>query len=207
MTTPNAPARLAPRTRATGMSAKDLITVGVYTAIYIAVYYVAGFIGVIPFAMALLPLLLPIVTGIPFMLYLTKIRSFGMLTISGLLVGLLMFLTGHAWMVPVVSTAAGLAADLALRAGKYRSWPASLAALWLFSLWVIGPFLPFFTMRESYRAELTSQMGADYADAVLGFIPMWYLLLIPVLAAIGALIGGHLGRAVLRKHFVRAGIA
>jgi energy-coupling factor transport system substrate-specific component len=81
-----------PATATTGgrLTVKDLITVGVFSAFYIVAFYVAGMLGIIPIFMVLLALMCPIVGGIPFMLYLTRVKKFGMVTITGLLVGLVM---------------------------------------------------------------------------------------------------------------------
>jgi energy-coupling factor transport system substrate-specific component len=189
------------------LGARDLINVGIYSAVYIVTFYIAGFIGVIPIFMPLLPLVLTITTGIPFMLYLTRVDAFGMVTITGVLVGLMMFGTGHAWFALVAGALFGFLADLVLRSGGYRRWTTTLLGFFVFSLWVAGPMMPFFVARDSYADYLTESMGAGYSAAVLDLIPTWYLAVLPLLVAVGTLIGGYFGRAVLRKHFERAGIA
>ena len=79
------------------LGAKDLINVGIFTAIYFVIFFACGMLGYIPIFMAALPLLIAVVGGIPFMLYLTKVNKFGMVTITGIIVSLLMFATGHGW--------------------------------------------------------------------------------------------------------------
>ena len=50
-------------------------------------------------------------------------------------------------------------------------------------------------------------MGAEYVSAVHQFMPFWMLYAaVPVLFLSG-LAGALLGRKMLQKHFVRAGIA
>jgi energy-coupling factor transport system substrate-specific component len=189
------------------LSVRDLINTGLFSALYIATFFVTGFVGVIPILQALLPLILPIATGIPFMLYLTRVHRFGMVSITGVLVALMMFGSGHGWPVLVVAPLAALLGDLVLRLGSYKRWSTSLIGFGVFSLWVMGPMLPFFIARDSFADYLADHMGNDYAEAVLNYIPTWYLLVLPVLVAVGSVIGGYLGRATLRKHFERAGIA
>ena len=52
-----------------GLSAKDLINVGIYTAIYLVLFFVIGMMNAIPILYPAIYLLIPIVTGIPFMLF------------------------------------------------------------------------------------------------------------------------------------------
>jgi len=77
------------------MEAKDLITAGIFTAIYFAVFFIFGMLGYIPMVYALLTLIIPIACGVPYMLFLTKVKYFGMAAIMSVLCGGLMVLTGH----------------------------------------------------------------------------------------------------------------
>lgn len=197
----------APAAASTRLTVKDLITVGVFSAFYIVVFYATGMIGIIPVFMVLLALLLPIVGGIPFMLYLTRVKKFGMVTITGLLVTAVMFAGGHSWPMLVIGPLTALLADLIFKAGGYSSWKHTLLGYWVFNLWVFGPYLPMMIGLESYLKSIEPMYGTEYVTAVAALMPSWFFLTIPVQAAVGTLIGAYLGRATLRKHFERAGIA
>ena len=54
------------------LKAKDLINVGIYTAIYIVMFFVVGMLNAIPVLYPFLYILIPLISGIPFMLFLTK---------------------------------------------------------------------------------------------------------------------------------------
>ena len=54
------------------LSAKDLINVGIYTAMYLVIFFVVGMMNAIPVLYPFLYAIVPIATGIPFMLFLTK---------------------------------------------------------------------------------------------------------------------------------------
>ena len=47
-------------------------------------------LGFIPIMMPFLAVFVPLIAGVPFMLYLTKARKFGMLTIMGMILGIIM---------------------------------------------------------------------------------------------------------------------
>ena len=61
------------------MKGKDLINIGIFSAIYFAILFIIAMLGMIPIFLPLLSVLVPIIGGIPFMLFLTKVRKFGMI--------------------------------------------------------------------------------------------------------------------------------
>ncbi len=189
------------------LGAKNLITVGVFTAIYFVLVFATGMIGYIPVFMLLLPLLIPVVTGIPFMLFLTKVRVFGMVTLMGSIVGLIMFISGHLWPTLATAVACGLIGDLILRSGQYKGWKTTVIGYIVFSEWSIGSMIPLFFMRESYFAELRAGYGEAYTDALLKLLPNWIFYAMIAMVLVGSVIGAYVGRRVLKKHFKRAGIA
>ena len=78
-----------------GIGVRDLVTVAVFSVIYFIIFFACGCLGFVPVMAFLFPLPLALVSGIPQMLFYTKVRSFGMVTIMGALLGLLAFLMGY----------------------------------------------------------------------------------------------------------------
>lgn len=189
------------------LNARNLITVGIFTALYFVLFFATGMVGYIPVMMLFLPLLCPFVTGIPFMLFLTKVKAFGMVTIMGTLLGILMFLLGHPWPILVLGILCGAVSDLILRSGRYKGWKTSVIGYAVFSEWVMGAVLPLFLMRDAYFAKIRAGYGNTYADTLLSITPNWVVAVMMVMVIAGAAAGALLGRAVLKKHFKRAGIA
>ena len=64
------------------LTGKDLINVGIYTAMTLVIFFVVGLLTALPVVYPFLFIIWPIVCGIPMMLYYTKIQKFGMLTIT-----------------------------------------------------------------------------------------------------------------------------
>ena len=79
------------------LQGKDLINIGIFTAIYFIVIFAAASIGFIPIFIPLISVIVPLVGGIPMMLFFSKIKKFGMLTICGVLLGIIMLLTRDAY--------------------------------------------------------------------------------------------------------------
>ena len=103
------------------LKAKDLINVGIYTAIYIVIFFVVGMLNAIPVLYPFLYILIPLISGIPFMLFLTKTGKFGAATIMGTLVSVLCFLMGQSWISIPFGIVFGFLADLIFKAGEYKS--------------------------------------------------------------------------------------
>ena len=122
-------------TKTARIGAKDLVTVGIYSAIYLVITCALAFLSLIPIMYPLMTIICPIVGGIPFMLFLTKTKKFGMITIMGILMGLVMLLTGMGYWSLITGVIAGLLADLVWKAGKYTSAKMSIVTNGVFSLW------------------------------------------------------------------------
>ena len=188
---------------------KELINVGVFTALYFVVIFVTCFIGMIPVCMVILPLVLPIIGGLPLMLFFSKIKRFGMFTISGVLFGLIMFLMGsYSWVILLTCTLSALLSDLVMMAGGYKSIKCCVAASAIYSLWGIGTFISlFFGFREGYLKSIVDGYGQEYVDKLSSYTPSWMFFVMAVMCLVGGFIGGLLGAKVMKKHFRKAGMA
>lgn len=188
------------------LNVKDLINVGIFSAIYFVMFFISGMTGFVPIFAVIFPAILSILGGIPFMLFLTKTRKFGMITIMGILMGILTFLMGQSWIAIITGFICGLLADWIYKAGKYASWKHILSSYCIFSLWVIGSMLPMWVMKDAFFAGVRAGQGAEFTDALLAYINSRVLLGIIVLTVLCAVAGAFLGRGILKKHFKRAGI-
>jgi energy-coupling factor transport system substrate-specific component len=188
------------------LQTKDLINVGVFTAIYYVLFFAVGMLGYFPIFYILLPLILPIICGIPFMLFLTKVKSFGMVTIMGTIVGALQLMTGHTYMPLLAGIVFGLSADLIFKIGKYQSKKLSIIGYSVFSLWILGMLVPFWIMKDSFERMMLDSMGTEYTKAILALFDK-FAWTFPITAFIGGIIGAFLGLKMLKKHFKKAGIA
>ena len=180
---------------------------GLFTVLYFVIgCCVAIPVGFVPIFLPILGALWSLITGIPFMLFLTRVKKFGMVTIMGILSGLLMGLTGMGfWGVPM-GVIFGLLGDLILKSGGYKSAKKSLIGYAVFSLWMVGTYIPMYFMVEDSRASFAASFGEEYADRVMAVMPMWSIILVIAGIFIFAILGGLLGKALLKKHFAKAGI-
>ena len=62
-------------------------------------------------------------------------------------------------------------------------------------------------MAGQSRADFASQFSEEYADKVMSVMPMWSFILVVLSIFAFAIVGGLIGKALLKKHFKKAGIA
>lgn len=181
---------------------RDLISVGVFTALYFVVMAVVGQLGaMIPIGQVLGPFYIPIICGIPFMLFLTRVQRFGLIFAMGVIVGLLFLVTGQSWVATVLGIVLGLVADVIARAGHYRRWFFLVASYVVFAIVGIGMVVPLFFLRDATIARLRAHHTEDWVNQIIRFSPPWLFYVMIAMLAVGAIIGAYLGRAVFRKHF------
>ncbi|MDO5732955.1 MAG: MptD family putative ECF transporter S component [Eubacteriales bacterium] len=189
------------------MQVKDYITVGVVLAIYfIGFNFIAGalvaisskFLFVAQGACSLI--LAPL-----YMLFIAKVQKKWAILIFGVVMVTLVFIaTGGAW--PVLFGYVGvIIAEFVSRSGNYRSFLKNNIAYIFFSYWSLGLLLVYYFMGENVlkTAGLTDQQIIDWMQA----ITIRNLVLGIVIIALCSFVGGLIGRAMLKKHFERAGIA
>lgn len=189
------------------LQAKDLINIGLFTAIYFIVgCAVAIPVGFVPIFLPILGALWTFITGIPFMIFSTKVKKFGMVTIMAVLSGLLMGLTGMGfWGVPM-GIIFGLLGDLIMKSGNYKSFKKNILGYSVFSLWMIGTYIPMYFMIDKAYDHFAGNFGDDYATRVMSVMPSWSLILVIAGCFIFAILGGLFGKVILKKHFEKAGI-
>lgn len=189
------------------LNAKDLINIGIFTVIYFVMFFITGMLGYIPIFAVIIPFVLGILGSIPFTLFLAKTGKFGAVTIMGTLVSVLCFLLGQSWISIPFGVIFGFLADLVFKAGGYKRWNYIVAGYCVFTEWVIGSMLPMWIMRDTFFEAYRNNGGTEqYIDAVMNLTANWMLPVVVLLGVAGSVIGAYLGKAVLKKHFIKAGI-
>ena len=150
------------------LNGRDFINIGIYTAIYFVLVMVLAMTGLIPIFLVLLSSMIGIIGGIPFMLFLTKVKKPGMILIMSTIMGILMFVTGMTWMPIPFSIVTGLIAEFIYFSGKYKSMRSAILTAGIFPLWACGNYLPLFLQREQYFASRTREQAEKGEARLVG---------------------------------------
>lgn len=194
-------------TQSNKLTGKDLINVGIYSAIYFVIVFLIAMLGMVPILYPMLVVFCPIIGGIPFMLFLTKVKKPGMIFIMSILMGLLMLISGMGIYPLIVSVFSGLLSEVIYRKGNYSSAKMAVLTNGTFSLWVWACFLLLFLNRDSYMASRAESVGQEYVDALNKLTPGWLCPVLLIVCFICGIIGGLIGKKMMYKHFEKAGIA
>ncbi|HGH7602118.1 TPA: MptD family putative ECF transporter S component [Streptococcus pyogenes] len=190
------------------LNVRDLINAGLFAVLIFIATFVGGIIGFMPTLMPVVPLLQGIISGPVYMLYSTKIKKTGMVFIQTTVMSLAFFAMGHGPWVVLTGVIAGILAEMVLKKGNYTSVKQARFAFVVQSLWGLGNWLPIFFARDSYiKTMIDMGYGEEYAQKMMSVLPNWSLIPIILLGMIGTYIGCSIGIKMLRKHFVKAGMA
>ena len=190
------------------LKAKDFITVGIFTAIVLVVEFACGMLGYIhPFIVASYVIMIPLVGAIPMMLFYTKVQKFGMITIMSILIAIMMFVLGMGFLGAPLIIIAGVIADLIAKSGKYKSFKKTMLSYGVFCLWICANYFPVIVTAESYRQDLIDEgYSAEYCNNLFLAINYKTIGILLILCFVFGCLGALIGKAVVKKHFEKAGI-
>lgn len=197
--------------RGKGLSVPNLVTVGIFTALYflacaIMTFTVGALVPVV--GMVLLPAATALIAGPIYFLLVAKVPKFGGVTAMGLVMGLFFFSSGHFVLSFAANMVCGVAADVIAKAGSYRNRALNLVSYIVFSFGLTGPILPMWLMKDAYVANLVARgKDAAYIDTFFAGINEGTAVLCVVATLACAVVGGLFGRYVMERHLKKANLA
>jgi len=190
------------------LGSRDLITLGVYSVLYVVVMLVAG----TPFAFSpVLTYALPVSAAFfcapVYLLLVAKVPRRGAVAVLGAVVGLVLFVTGMFWLWAVAALALGVVAGEVAALGRFRSPGLNTVSYMVFALAPLASYVMVWVNQESYRVYLVGKgTDAAYMDSMFAAASYWLLVAITVGTLLAAWLGTLLGRRMLARHLTRAGI-
>ncbi|MEY8596500.1 MptD family putative ECF transporter S component [Mammaliicoccus lentus] len=185
---------------------QDLINIGLFTALYFVIVFIVGMTGAVPVMMIALPVLIAFFGAVPVLLLVAKTQKFGVLSLCGIIVNVIMAIMGHPWPSMVIAIPLIIIGDLIMNVGKYKQWFWIITGYVVFSIWTTGGLLPFYIMRDKYFSNMKQNHGEDYAKAFDSVFTYQVLPVIFILCILGAIAGGFIAKQILKKHFQRSGV-
>ena len=191
-----------------GLTVKDLVTTGIFSALYLVFYMLSGmFFAMNPVLTFYMPIATALVCGPIYLLFVAKVQKRWSITILGILMGILMFVTGMHWSFALAFLVLGLVAEGVAGHGAYKNKALNILSYMILSFSGTASYLIFFANPESWAQSMLSN-GTDqaYIDAMMssGSTSVLLIMLLGTVAA-GAL-SGFIGSKLLKKQFEKAGI-
>lgn len=187
------------------LKGKDLMNIGIYAALTCVLITAVSMIGFVPVLLPMIGIFAPLLAGIPLMLFMTKTKKFGMITLMGTILGVFLCLTGMGYWPCIFGVVCGFIADLICKSAAYNSSKKAMIAHGFLSITYFGCMLPLYMDIDAYFSTRQG-FGEEYIATVTGILQPWTM---PVLLAGGFLagvLGAWIGQKLLKKHFTPAGI-
>ena len=192
------------------LTVPDLISIGVFTALYFVLVTIATFasVAIFPgFNNVVLPAFCALISGCVYTLLVVKLQKFGGISVMGIVMGLFFMISGHFIISFAANIVMGIVADCVAKVGKYKSKKWIILSYVLFSYGLFGPVIPMWFMKDAYVANLVARgKDAVYIAELFANINMVTFVLAVVATLICALVGGWFGMKMIKKHFVKDGI-
>lgn len=191
-----------------GKKSKQLITAGIFIAVYFIIFAVIGSVCMpIPILYILMPIFIAFLSAPVFMLMLAKAPIKGPVFIAGILPGAFLLAMGNIWVVIVTAVVCALAADIVASIGKYKNWTLNTISYVIFTENILGGFLPIWIMREMYfQSSYDRGMSQEFCDAVRNLTPIWVLFVMIAGTVIASVLGVLFSKKLFKKHFEKANI-
>ena len=180
---------------------RDLVNVGIFSALYIVLGFMSSSIGYIPALIVFSTASIALVTSVPMFLFYSKIERpiLCCMLFCGIF-GSAMLIMGQGVIMFAISLAVGLLSGTILKiigknfVGLYMANIAMMLPLWLYT----EEYLEYTRgmCDEGYVAKL-----AELSNSI------WPLVGIYTFGILGAVIGGLVARRIMKKHFERIGLA
>lgn len=189
---------------------KDLVTIGVYTALYFMMVAISALLVVfiIPgYSYVFIPVVSALLSGTVFMLLVAKVPRFGAITMMGSIMGIFFFIMGRFPGALFICIVIAFIADGIAYLIQYKNKMGLLFSYLIFSFSTIGPVIPMFIFPNIYINQLL-EVGHDasYIEGAFNSISQNTFILVIGGIIVAAIIGGLFGQKMMKKHFQKAGI-
>lgn len=191
-----------------GLSVKDLVTTGIFTALV----FVFIFVGSIFFAPnPVLTFFMPagggLLAGPAFLLMIAKVQKRWSLSIMGVVICIIWFVTGMHWAMALGYLVMAIVADFVAGAGQYKSKKLNSLAYILFSLGSTGTYILFFVDPNGWaQTMLGNGTEQSYIDTMQATANTGILIAMFAAVLITSAISAFVGCKLLKKQFEKAGI-
>ncbi len=191
-----------------GLTVKDLVTVGIFSALFLVFALVGGiFFAPNPVLTFYMPVGSALLCGPVYLLMLAKVQKRFAVTILGAILCIVWFVTGMHWAMALGYLVMGIIADLVAGTGHYNSKKINSLSYILISLGGTGSYLVFFANPDGWaKTMLSGGTEQSYIDTMRQTGSVWIMLIMLAGTVLAAALSAFIGCKMLRKQFEKAGI-
>ena len=190
------------------LTIKDLVTTGIFSAIFLVFTMIGAiFFAPNPVLTFYMPMGAALLCGPVYLLMIAKVQKRWSVTILGIIMGIIWFVTGMHWAFSLGYIGMGIIADLVAGAGDYRNKAVNLLSYMLMSLGGVYTYVVFFIDPQGWASTmLENGTEQSYIDTMSASAPSWLLAVIMIGTLAIAAFSGWIGGKLLKKQFEKAGI-
>ena len=190
------------------LTIKDLVTTGIFSAIFLVFTMIGGiFFAPNPVLTFYMPMGAALLCGPVYLLMIAKVQKRWSVTILGIIMGIIWFVTGMHWAFSLGYIGMGIIADLVAGAGDYRNKAVNLLSYMLMSLGGVYTYVVFFIDPQGWASTmLENGTEQSYIDTMSASAPSWLLAVIIIGTLAIDAFSGWIGGKLLKKQFEKAGI-
>ena len=190
------------------LTIKDLVTTGIFSAIFLVFTMIGGiFFAPNPILTFYMPMGAALLCGPVYLLMIAKVQKRWSVTILGIIMGIIWFVTGMHWAFSLGYIGMGIIADLVAGAGDYRNKAVNLLPYMLMSLGGVYTYVVFFIDPQGWASTmLENGTEQSYIDTMSASAPSWLLAVIIIGTLAIAAFSGWIGGKLMKKQFEKAGI-
>ena len=190
------------------LTIKDLVTTGIFSAIFLVFTMIGGiFFAPNPVLTFYMPMGAALLCGPVYLLMIAKVQKRWCVTILGIIMGIIWFVTGMHWAFSLGYIGMGIIADLVAGAGDYRNKAVNLLSYMLMSLGGVYTYVVFFIDPQGWASTmLENGTEQSYIDTMSASAPSWLLAVIIIGTLAIAAFSGWIGGKLMKKQFEKAGI-
>lgn len=191
-----------------GLSVKDLVTTGIFTALMIVFTMLGGmFFAPNPVLTFYMPMGCALLCGPVYLLLVAKVHKRWSITILGIILGFFFFVTGMHWSMALGNIGMGIIADIVAGIGTYTNKKLNALSYMLFMLSNTFTYLIFFIDQDRWiHAMLKKGTDASYIETMNTSAASWMPVVIVGGTLLVAAFSAWVGSKMLKKQFEKAGV-
>lgn len=185
---------------------KDLIRIGVFTALWIAVgWVIACTIGFFPPVLVVLPCILAVAGGLIYVVMLSKLNIRGGIFIPSFIFGLCLFTMVPYGMLFICTSVGGLLGELIYDTAGRNSNKAKIIGISMPMIGLaLGEYIPLCYMEEAFKKLYEGSFTSDIGMKVIELLSTQLAIVLTAVTVVCAILGCLWGNKIVKKRLSNA---